>query len=156
MLVIVISLGCPSLEIWEAKMFCCSSNKSNEFCSLPTATVQESYLESFPVPEPSLGNPIWSLCSLTGSESQEFRWLNSQKQLATHLTLSPPAVHAKYTSGNQQYRSTLQLRTSCAGVLHCRSLPTYFKLLHLLNHSSNLIHLYLNIKTTERSTKWIC
>ena len=29
----------------------------------------------------------------------------------------------------------LQLRTSCAGVLHRRSLPTYFKLLYLLNHS---------------------
>ena len=44
-----------------------------------------------------------------------------------------PAVHAKYTPGHQRCRSTLQLRTSSAGMLHCRSLPTYFKLLYLLN-----------------------
>ena len=69
-----------------------------------------------------------------------------------------------YTPGNQQCRNTLQLRAgfvdhylpilnSCvlilnhwpiSGVLHCRSLPTYFKLLYLLSHSSKLIHPYNN------------
>ena len=48
-----------------------------------------------------------------------------------YLTLSLSAVHAKYTPGSQQCRSTLQIRTSCAGVLHCRSLPTFnFKMLY--------------------------
>ena len=70
------------------------------------------------------------------------------------LTLSLPAVHAKYTSGNQQCRSTLQLRTSCAGVLHCRSLPTYFKLLYLLNHSPSLSHPYISFKITECRIFW--
>ena len=60
-----------------------------------------------------------------------------------------PAVHAKYTPGNQQCRSRLQLKTSCARVLHCRSLPAYFKLLYLLNHPPSLIHRHINLKTTE-------
>ena len=70
-----------------------------------------------------------------------------------YLTLSLSAVHAKYTPGSQQCRSTLQIRTSCAGVLHCRSLPTYFKLLYLLNHSSSLIHPYINLK--DKSKVWV-
>ena len=52
------------------------------------------------------------------------------------------STHKVYTR-NQQCRSTLQLRTRCAWVLHCRSLPTYFKLLYLLSHSSNLIRPYI-------------
>ena len=59
-------------------------------------------------------------------EKKEIQWLK--------LTLSSPAVLAKYLPGNQQCRSALQLRISCAGVLHCRSVPTYFKLLYLLTH----------------------
>ena len=81
-----------------------------------------------------------------------------------HLPFSLPTVHAKYTPGNQQCRSILQLRTSCAGVLHCRSWPTYFnyrslptylKLLYFLIHSSSLIHPYVNLKTSEWSTAWV-
>ena len=71
------------------------------------------------------------------------------------LTLSSPAVHAKYTPGNQQCWSTLQLRTSCAGVLHCRSLPAYIKLLYLLKHSPGLIHPCVDLKTVEWSMKWV-
>ena len=71
------------------------------------------------------------------------------------LTLSSPTVHAKYTPGNQQCRSTQQLRTSCTEELHCRSLPTYFKLLQLLNHSSSLIYPYVNLRITECNIKWV-
>ena len=66
-----------------------------------------------------------------------------------YLTLSLSAMHAKYTPGSQQCRSTLQLRTSC-------SLPTYFKPLCLLNHSSNLIHPYINLKTLYVSVGGKC
>ena len=57
--------------------------------------------------------------------------------------------------GNQQRRSMLQLRTSCAEVLHFRALPTHFKLLYLLNHSSSLIYLYTSLKTEQCSIKWV-
>ena len=67
--------------------------------------------------------------------------------------IASSACKVKYKPGNQQCRTTLQLRTSCAGVLHCRSLPIYFKQPYLLNHSFNLIHLYINLKITEWSTK---
>ena len=71
------------------------------------------------------------------------------------LTLSSPAMNAKYTPGNQQCRSTLQFRTSCVGVLHVRSLPTYFRLLYVLYHSSSLIHLYTSLKTVPCHIKWV-
>ena len=88
---------------------------------------------------------------------------NQQCMQSIHLETSSackvytwkPAVHTKYTPGNQQCRSTLQLRTSCTAALHCRSLPAYFKLLHILNHSSSLIHLYPSLKTVEWSTEWV-
>ena len=42
----------------------------------------------------------------------------------TNLFIASSACKVKYTPGNQQCRTILQLKTSCAGVLHCRSLPT--------------------------------
>ena len=76
---------------------------------------------------------------------------------ATHLlTLPSPAVHEKYAPENQRCRSTLQLKTSSAGVLHCRLLPTCFRLLYFLNLSSSRIHLYINSKTAECSTQCVC
>ena len=65
------------------------------------------------------------------------------------------AVHAKYTPGNQQCMQNICLeissaeaccssRTSCAWVPHCRSLPTYFKLVCLLNNSCSFIHRYIS------------
>ena len=62
------------------------------------------------------------------------------------LTLSGPALQVKCTPGNQQCGSTLQLRSSCPLVLCCLSLPTHFKLLYLLNHSSSLIHPHIRFK----------
>ena len=69
-------------------------------------------------------------------------------------TLSLQAVHAKYTPGNQQCRSKLQLRTICAGVLHCRSLPSYFKLLYLRNHLSSLNHASVSWNWMEHRMGW--
>ena len=65
-------------------------------------------------------------------------------------------MHAQYAPGNQQCRRTLQLRTSCAGVQRGKSPPTYFKLLYLLNHSSNLIHSYTILKIIACTIKWLC
>jgi len=57
--------------------------------------------------------------STSSTFSREWQWMQSLKPI--NLTLSLPAVHAKYTRGNEQCRSMLQLRTSSAGVLLCRS-----------------------------------
>ena len=44
--------------------------------------------------------------------------------LSANPFIASSACKVKYTPGNQQCRTILQLKTSCAGVLHCRSLPT--------------------------------
>ena len=88
-----------------------------------------------------------------------FNWINKLLDFNPNcfpchdLTLSSSAVKAKYMPKNQQCGSTLQLRTSCAWALHCRSLPTYCA---LLNHSSCLICPYIHLKKIECKFKWEC
>ena len=68
-----------------------------------------------------------------------------------------PALHSKYTTRHQQCIQSIQLETSSAETYCssepalrecsiCRSLPTYFKLLYLLSHSSKLIQSYINLR----------
>ena len=57
----------------------------------------------------------------------------------------------------QKHTATVnQLSTNCAGMLHCRSLPAYFKLLYLLIHSSSLIDPHIDLKPIAWSIKWVC
>ena len=89
--------------------------------------------------------------STSSTFSREWQWMQSLKPI--NLTLSLPAVHAKYTPGNQLCRNALQLGTSCAGVLHCRSLPACFKTA-VSSHSSTPVYPYISIKTIEWSAKF--
>ena len=77
-----------------------------------------------------------------------------------------PALHSKHTTRHQQCIQSIQLETSSTETYCssepalqersiCRSLPTYFKLLHLLSHSSKLIQSYINLKTVECRVKWV-
>ena len=73
-----------------------------------------------------------------------------------HLTLSLSAVHTRYTPETSNAEAHCSSEPGSAGVLLCRSLHSYFKRLYLLNHSSNLIHPHINLKTIEYSIKWVC
>jgi len=64
--------------------------------------------------------------------------------------LSLPAVHESAhleTSSAEAYRSS-------KAAVHERYIADHYvpKLLYLLNHSSNLMHLYINVKTIQWST----
>ena len=80
--------------------------------------------------------------STSSTFSREWQWMRSLKPI--NLTLSLPAVHAKYTPGNQQccaeaHCSSEPAVQECYIADHC--LPT-LKLLCLLTHPLLFIHIY--------------
>ena len=67
----------------------------------------------------------------------------------------PPHLHPCYSNCASDIDRCLFLITNRSEVLHCRSLPTYLKLMYRLNHSSSLIHPYISLKTMEWRTKLV-
>ena len=104
-----------------------------------------------------LQQPPWPKPSILHTNPRLFCWCTLFfHSLYYQLTLSLPAVHAKLsihleTSSAEPYCS------SKPAVQECYTADLYLPktALSYMNHSSSLIHLYINLKTIEWSTKWV-